>query len=73
MFQPFCTKSLTCTLQAAETGSGKTGVRTFKFKKNVYAVLWQAFCLPIIQIVHETLRDRQEGRAPRALGTGGCL
>ncbi|CAF0788217.1 unnamed protein product [Adineta steineri] len=38
-------------LMAAETGSGKTG----------------AFCLPILQIVHETLRDIQEGnKGPRA-------
>jgi ATP-dependent RNA helicase DDX1 len=33
-------------LMAAETGSGKTG----------------AFCLPILQIVHETLRDIREGK-----------
>lgn len=33
-------------LMAAETGSGKTG----------------AFCLPILQIVHETLRDISEGK-----------
>ncbi|ESO95555.1 hypothetical protein LOTGIDRAFT_227238 [Lottia gigantea] len=33
-------------LMAAETGSGKTG----------------AFCLPILQIVHETLRDLREGK-----------
>ncbi|CAF3386444.1 unnamed protein product, partial [Rotaria socialis] len=38
-------------LMAVETGSGKTG----------------AFCLPILQIVHETLRDIQEGnKGPRA-------
>lgn len=34
-------------LMAAETGSGKTG----------------AFCLPVIQIVHETLRDKVEGKS----------
>ena len=33
--------------QAAETGSGKTG----------------AFCLPVIQIVYETLKDLEEGRS----------
>ena len=46
-------------LMAAETGSGKTG----------------AFCLPVIQIVHETLRDIKEGksgkRAGAAEGGGG--
>lgn len=31
---------------AAETGSGKTG----------------AFCVPILQIVHETLRDLRDGK-----------
>nr|AAC47309.1 DEAD-box protein [Drosophila melanogaster] len=39
-------------LMAAETGSGKTG----------------AFCLPILQIVWETLRDLEEGKA----GQGRC-
>uniref|UniRef100_A0A2C9M4X1 Uncharacterized protein n=1 Tax=Biomphalaria glabrata TaxID=6526 RepID=A0A2C9M4X1_BIOGL len=33
--------------QAAETGSGKTG----------------AFCLPVLQIVYETLKDLQEGKS----------
>ena len=32
---------------AAETGSGKTG----------------AFCLPVLQIVHETLKDAQETKS----------
>ncbi|XP_017072385.1 ATP-dependent RNA helicase Ddx1 [Drosophila eugracilis] len=41
-------------LMAAETGSGKTG----------------AFCLPILQIVWETLRDLEEGKASKG-GTGG--
>lgn len=34
---------------AAETGSGKTG----------------AFCIPILQIVHETLRDIREGKTSK--------
>ncbi|KAH9519168.1 ATP-dependent RNA helicase ddx1 [Bulinus truncatus] len=34
-------------LMAAETGSGKTG----------------AFCLPVLQIVYETLKDIQEGKS----------
>ncbi|KAL4711857.1 hypothetical protein ACJJTC_006026 [Scirpophaga incertulas] len=38
-------------LMAAETGSGKTG----------------AFCLPILQIVWETLKDIQEGKAGKAV------
>ncbi|KAM7445988.1 ATP-dependent RNA helicase ddx1 [Porites harrisoni] len=36
-------------LMAAETGSGKTG----------------AFCLPVIQIVHETVRDALSGKTSR--------
>lgn len=39
-------------LMAAETGSGKTG----------------AFCLPILQIVHETLRDLRDGRNKKRAG-----
>lgn len=35
-------------MAAAETGSGKTG----------------AFCLPLVQVVHETLRDLAAGRGP---------
>jgi ATP-dependent RNA helicase DDX1 len=42
-------------LMAAETGSGKTG----------------AFCLPVLQIVHETLRDRLEGKGEKQPSKGG--
>ncbi|KAL0277879.1 UNVERIFIED_CONTAM: hypothetical protein PYX00_005003 [Menopon gallinae] len=38
-------------LMAAETGSGKTG----------------AFCLPILQIVHETLQDIQQGKMSKVV------
>lgn len=38
-------------LMAAETGSGKTG----------------AFCLPILQIVWETLKDLQEGKTSKVI------
>lgn len=40
-------------LMAAETGSGKTG----------------AFCLPILQIVHETLQDLAQGKASKIVTT----
>lgn len=40
---------------AAETGSGKTG----------------AFCLPVLQIVWETLRDLQEGKSGKAAASKG--
>lgn len=40
-------------LMAAETGSGKTG----------------AFCLPILQIVWETLKDIQEGKTSKVVAT----
>ncbi len=39
-------------LMAAETGSGKTG----------------AFCLPVLQIVYETLKDIQEQKGIQAKG-----
>lgn len=42
-------------LMAAETGSGKTG----------------AFCLPILQIVHETLRDIRDGKKGKKRVAGG--
>ena len=41
-------------LMAAETGSGKTG----------------AFCLPVIQIVYETLKDIQEQKGMQAKAAG---
>ena len=44
--------SIITTRSVAETGSGKTG----------------AFCLPILQIVHETLRDIRDGKSSRASG-----
>ncbi|XP_039489643.1 ATP-dependent RNA helicase Ddx1 [Drosophila santomea] len=44
-------------LMAAETGSGKTG----------------AFCLPILQIVWETLRDLEEGKAGKGGAVGGAV
>ena len=42
-------------LMAAETGSGKTG----------------AFCLPVLQIVWESLKDLQEGRVKSGKSGGG--
>lgn len=42
-------------LMAAETGSGKTG----------------AFCLPVLQIVWESLKDLQEGRVKSGKSAGG--
>ena len=34
-------------------------------------VFLQAFCLPILQTVHETLADIKEGRGRKATGGGG--
>lgn len=87
-------------LQAAETGSGKTGVSraalhlksNFKhllFSKHTHQVEvcrtssvcykyffpidHQAFSIPVIQIVYETLKDQQEGKKGRAaVKTGGA-
>lgn len=42
-------------LMAAETGSGKTG----------------AFCLPVLQIVYETLKDLEEGKGKKRKAGGG--
>ncbi|XP_075717202.1 ATP-dependent RNA helicase DDX1 isoform X1 [Rhinoderma darwinii] len=45
-------------LMAAETGSGKTG----------------AFCIPVIQIVYETLKDQQEGKKGKtSIKTGSSV
>lgn len=43
-------------LMAAETGSGKTG----------------AFCLPIMQIVWETLKDFESGKSQKVVTTQTC-
>lgn len=74
-------------LQAAETGSGKTGVSLKRrssphfnssalFLAGCIAIpaphspfcILQAFCLPIIQIVHETLVDVKEGKGAKGVG-----
>lgn len=44
-------------LMAAETGSGKTG----------------AFCLPILQIVWETLKDLESGKGSKTLQSQICM
>lgn len=53
-------------LMAAETGSGKTG-KVFFFKyhpkpKKLSLLNSGAFCIPIIQIVWETIKDIQSGK-----------
>lgn len=80
--------------QAAETGSGKTGVSTWhllSFKELLYLRSLhqqhqselrnkvcnhchpQAFTIPVIQIVYETLKDEQEGKRGRSsIKTGGA-
>lgn len=50
---------------AAETGSGKTGTSLFT-SIDFYLIYYNhhkmigAFCLPVLQIVYETLKDIQE-------------
>lgn len=52
-----CAKNMLIFLQAAETGSGKTG----------------AFCLPVLQIVWESLRDQITGKTHKPASTVGSV